>query len=443
MFEKILIPTDFSDYARYIVECMHEIPGARRVVLLHVVNSKAKSNGRWFFGNGKGESLKEVQGEMNEEKVFMNSLGMDVSVLIEKNNSGEISDSILSVAGEEDVSLIVLGARGRGLIEGFFLGSVSESVLRKADRHVMIMPYKRQTKPMGCTLEKSCINLLSNVLCPVDFSKPSHDLVLKIKKYNRYFSRITLLHVIKSAETREEIDSLVEGGEKHLGFMKKVLEEAGLHVDCKISLGSPVEKIIEFACEKENSLIMMGRFGKNDYITNIALGSVTAEVAKKSKSPVFVMFPGYKLDVSVRELGTDEFSLCEEIWLNYHGQKVDPVNDRTFGVFVEDTLVGVGRCKRHSDGLEVDAIFVPEVFRGHGYANLVVKALVDACGDETLYMHSVIELVDFYKKYGFEEIDEKELPSTIKDRFTFALGELEGINVAPMRRYPPELSRVR
>ncbi|MCK4269783.1 MAG: universal stress protein, partial [Methanogenium sp.] len=159
MFEKILIPTDFSDYARYIVECMHEIPGARRVVLLHVVNSKAKSNGGWFFGNGKGESLKEVQGEMNEEKVFMNSLGMDVSVLIEKNNSGEISDSILSVAGEEDVSLIVLGARGRGLIEGFFLGSVSESVLRKADRHVMIMPYKRKTKPMGCALEKSCINL--------------------------------------------------------------------------------------------------------------------------------------------------------------------------------------------------------------------------------------------------------------------------------------------
>ncbi len=443
MFEKILIPTDFSDYARYIVECIHEIPGARRVILLHVVNSGAESNGGWFFSNSnsKDEFLKEIQKEMNEEKIFMNSLGMDVSLLIEENKSGRISDSILSVADKEDVSLIVQGARGRGLIEGFFLGSVSESVLRKADRHVMIIPYKKKTNTMECSLEKSCINLLSNILCPVDFSKPSHDLVLKIKKYNKYFSRVTLLHVIKSAETIEEIDSLMEEGDKHQGFMKKVLEEAGLHVDCKISLGSPVEMITKYTCEKGNSLIMMGRFGKNDYITNVALGSVTAEVAKQSKIPVFVMYPGYKLDVSIRELVTEEFSLCEELWLNYHGQKVDPVNDRIFGVFVEGTLVGVGRCKRHSDGLEVDAIFVPEIFRGQGYANLVVKALVGACGGETLYMHSVTELINFYKKFGFEEINEKELPLTIKDRFTFALGELEGINVTPMRRYPPELPR--
>jgi len=41
MFEKVLIPTDFSDHAEKVIECVGEIPGVRDVVLLNVVTRPA------------------------------------------------------------------------------------------------------------------------------------------------------------------------------------------------------------------------------------------------------------------------------------------------------------------------------------------------------------------------------------------------------------------
>ena len=49
-------------------------------------------------------------------------------------------------------------------------------------------------------------------------------------------------------------------------------------------------------------------------------------------------------------------------------------------------------------------------------------------------MHSTLGLVKFYGQYGFAPIPEDELPPTIKARFDFAMGEMQGSNVQPMRR---------
>ena len=97
-------------------------------------------------------------------------------------------------------------------------------------------------------------------------------------------------------------------------------------------------------------------------------------------------------------------------------------------------LACVARCRRHPDGLEVDGVFTLDDFRGRGYARNVMAALVAACRNEDLYMHSTTELVTFYGQYGFVPISESELPSTIRARFDFAMGEMQGSNVQPMKR---------
>ena len=126
--------------------------------------------------------------------------------------------------------------------------------------------------------------------------------------------------------------------------------------------------------------------------------------------------------------------MAEEIWQQYHQQQGNPETDRIFGVFVDETLVSVARCRKHPDGWEVDGVFVPDDYRGRGYARLVVAALITGCGAEPLYMHSTLELVPFYTSFGFSPIREQELPSTIRERFNFALGEMQGSNVSPMKR---------
>jgi hypothetical protein len=49
-------------------------------------------------------------------------------------------------------------------------------------------------------------------------------------------------------------------------------------------------------------------------------------------------------------------------------------------------------------------------------------------------MHSTLALVSFYGSFGFVPIPEEELPGTIRARFDFANGNLEGSNAEPMRR---------
>ena len=138
-----------------------------------------------------------------------------------------------------------------------------------------------------------------------------------------------------------------------------------------------------------------------------------------------------------RELSKSEFPLAEELWMQYRQQKSDREADRIFGTFIDGNLVAAARCKRHKDGLEVDAVFVPEKNRGKGYAKLAVDALVAACGrNEVLFMHSTLVLVGFYRTFGFVPIPETELPVTIKERLIFCLGEMEGCNAVPMKRVP-------
>lgn len=81
-------------------------------------------------------------------------------------------------------------------------------------------------------------------------------------------------------------------------------------------------------------------------------------------------------------------------------------------------------------------VYVLESFRGQGLAWRVVDALVRTCGDTVLYLNSTLDLVPFYRSFGFVPIPEHELPPAIKERLVFCLGEMLGCNACPMRRMP-------
>jgi GNAT superfamily N-acetyltransferase len=142
--------------------------------------------------------------------------------------------------------------------------------------------------------------------------------------------------------------------------------------------------------------------------------------------------------VLVRELSANEMVRAEnELWVHYHQQKTDLTTDRLFAAFAGNRLIGVARCSRHPDGLEVDGVYVLDEYRRKGFARSIMIQLIEECGrQETLYMHAKIELMDFYGGMGFFPIPEPDLPKTIRDRFSFCLGDLKGIDVCPMKREP-------
>ena len=137
---------------------------------------------------------------------------------------------------------------------------------------------------------------------------------------------------------------------------------------------------------------------------------------------------------TVRELTPAAFPLAEKVWTHYRNQKADPKNERIFGAFVDGVLAATARCTRHPDGLEMDCVFTLDAYRGQGLARRVVDALLAACGREKIYIHSTLVLRQFYGSLGWRPIGEKEMPQTIRDRFIFCFGEMEGCNAVPMVR---------
>jgi hypothetical protein len=136
----------------------------------------------------------------------------------------------------------------------------------------------------------------------------------------------------------------------------------------------------------------------------------------------------------VRELTMGEFGNAAVAWRDYHETTGDPAVDRIFGVFSAGELVSLARCRRHPGGYEVDGIFTPVIHRRMGYSRLAMQALVEACHNDELYMYAVSHLTGFYAAFGFEPIPEKALPPTIRERYTWAAGNLEGAEVQPMYR---------
>lgn len=140
------------------------------------------------------------------------------------------------------------------------------------------------------------------------------------------------------------------------------------------------------------------------------------------------------MSAEIRELKKEEFPDAEKVWYFYRQQKADPEHDRIFGSFIDGKLVGIARCKRHPDGMEVDGVFVLEEFRNHGLASGMLRALIEGCGKETMYMHSTLDLVGFYRQFGFVPIPENELPRTIRERMAFCFGDMPACGVSPMVR---------
>ena len=434
MFRRVLVATDFSRYADRTLECIGEIPGMEEILLIHVLNKSPVPVDTSVFGRSRARPEEQAERMLAEKGRCLEGLaGVKVKTALVEESGADTAGAIIRTANNGNISLIVMGARGKSLFSGLLLGSVTEGVIIRTGINVLVMRFRGIGENDDDQREKFCTNVFSHVLCPVDFSKPAEK-TLDFLKNLGFIGKVTVLHISRAPGKGQDENQPVQNSEQQLRMITADLVQHGIRAASIIRSGNPVTEICRVADEQDVSLIMMARYGGSDYAKNISLGHVAAGVAGKAQRPLFIVSPHISLTVSARELSKTGFTLAEEIWLTYHQQKADPETDRIFGVFVEGELAAVARCKRHPDGLEVDGVYVPQDYRDRGYARKAVQALVDACGSEPLYMHSTIPLAAFYRSFGFRKIREDELPPSIKERFNFAEGNPESANVVPMER---------
>jgi len=128
MLTKILFPTDFSAQAERLIEALPAFQkvGTQEIVLIHVVNPVIASD----WPNLNTNFLLELQ---NNALTILNKwaekLEQDGFTVQRKIELGNPFKEILRVAEETQAKLIVMGAHGKGFVQGLILGSVTNRIL--------------------------------------------------------------------------------------------------------------------------------------------------------------------------------------------------------------------------------------------------------------------------------------------------------------------------
>ncbi|RQD78049.1 MAG: universal stress protein [Candidatus Syntrophonatronum acetioxidans] len=278
MFKKILLCYDFSQPSEELFNFLDELKefDAEEVIITHVIEEGMRA----FKIHEKAEEYFAPKKKELEEKGFLVHVEIPV---------GFLAEEVKRLARRENVSLILLGARGKSRIKEMLLGSLASNVIRIAENPVFIEKYKKENgdyKPV-CS-EKFC-----KILCPTDFSDPSLEIFEKVKELAKMrpdkIKEVVLSHVIARGESEKEIEAY-KG--KALGFlerMKKDLEAFGPQVKTDLSQGMPSEVINALAEEEGTTLIIMATRGAGG-IKELLLGSTAENVARRSTRPV-MLFP--------------------------------------------------------------------------------------------------------------------------------------------------------
>ena len=283
MFEKVLFPTDFSEYAQKTLECIGEIPGIKELMLLHIVDATHLSKRGWTHG----PHIENAKILMEEKKEYLESIGLKVKVKVEVITAGEVYRTILENAEKENVSLIVMGARGKSPIKDLLLGSISTNIVRHAKTNVLIMRYRLVEELEGLKHEKFCPMIFSKVLLPTDFSEPAGKTISFMKEI-KDIKEIYLLNVVSKGETEEEIEENVKEAKSNLLNIKGELVRADLNVKDHVRVGNVPEEIISTAEDNDVSLIAMSTHGKG-WLKELLVGSTTCAVVRRANRPVLVV----------------------------------------------------------------------------------------------------------------------------------------------------------
>ncbi len=129
LLRRILLPTDFSKSMGEALRIVKELrtAGAGSVVLLHVLSGEKKAD---------AGHLADVTDRLERMKQELEFFGYSVTTVV---GTGDAFEEIDRVTEEQDVSLIVIGSTGRSAAADVMLGSVSDAVVCRHARPVLVV----------------------------------------------------------------------------------------------------------------------------------------------------------------------------------------------------------------------------------------------------------------------------------------------------------------
>jgi nucleotide-binding universal stress UspA family protein len=270
---------------------MGDFPEVKDVVILNIVSKDPRAK-VW----DPIAKQKDVEKKLAKEKKLIKAPGVTVTVRAVSMMDGDIvmetPMAIQKVASEENSQLIVMGARGKSIIQSILLGSMTRNLLRFGDKHLLIMRYRTPGNSslahLGAKmLDKFGTSILSKVLIPTDFSQAAEAAISSIGSM-KGIGEIVLLHVVSKGESKEEIDAAIKDATEKLNAISRKLNKGDMKVTPRVAVGNPVELMRSIADEEDVSMIAMSSVGENAMRVG-RIGSITYDVASTANRPVLIV----------------------------------------------------------------------------------------------------------------------------------------------------------
>ncbi|MEX0929909.1 MAG: universal stress protein [Balneolales bacterium] len=290
---RILVPLDFSDLGNQALAAARTFVTifGGRITPFHAYIPITDLDGFYYMGTGFSaqDNFTEV------EKVLLDRLNETAQKHVDQSllapaviDVGNPAQAICHAA--DDYDMIVMGTHGRTGFSRFFMGSVTDKVLRICQKPVLVIE------------EHSELDEIKSILVTTDFSENStmaFPLALDIAKGSA--GRIDLVHIVSKealgyGDDDEAANHTASARDKELDEMiDTYFSEIKDRVQAKtlVSDKSPHEAIAEINKTGNYNLIVMSTVGRTG-LEYLRMGSTTSNVARHVETAVLGVNPEAK-----------------------------------------------------------------------------------------------------------------------------------------------------
>lgn len=277
-FERILVPTDFSEmsdraleYAKAIARQDHS-----QLLLVHVsppVNLATPPEAAWIDAGAIEEAQEERFEQSGAELRSEGYRAQTISLI------GSLYDELLSAVKQNQVDLIVMGTHGRKSFDRLLLGSDAEAILRRAHCPVLLVG------PQAPALEDNTWHL-HEVICATTLDpRSAHVAAFAHKLAAQHGAELVLFHVQRPDQQEDPDWESFEDAFHH--YASEGLGSRSW-LRTRLANTAPGSSIVDLARQRGSGLIVMGAHPASALATHLATGTA-AQVLIEAPCPVMTL----------------------------------------------------------------------------------------------------------------------------------------------------------
>ena len=292
--QRILCPTDFSEFARRALS--QAVPIARwydaSLTALHVVPPIMPVEGMLPYATatlGNPAVRAGLERDLLEFVAPARAAGVAADTVLRE---GAVPARVLELARALPADLLVMGTHGQRGLERLVLGSVTEAVLRKAPCPVLTIPHEERAFAEPAPFKR--------ILYATDFSPAADDaLDTALSLAQEAQAALILVHVVEGATVAEAASGvpvnvslltadLAEDARRAMREAVPASARDWCITEEVVAFGRPADEILRVARDRKAQLIVMGVHGRNA-LDLLLFGSTTHQVIRKAPCPVLTI----------------------------------------------------------------------------------------------------------------------------------------------------------